>query len=86
MHGGGILFLCLGLLLLVSRLFRWWIDVIVEATYLGRHTSLVYKGLRVGMLMFILSEAIFFFRFFWRYIYYANVIGHLWPPEGISPL
>lgn len=52
-------------------------DVIIEATYLGRHTSLVYRGLRIGMVMFILSEILFFFTFFWRYIYYSHVIGHM---------
>lgn len=36
--------------------------------------------------MFILSEILFFFTFFWRYIYYSHVIGHMWPPEGIRPL
>lgn len=35
-----------------------------ERTYLGHHTSYVSRGLRMGMLLFILSEALFFFGFF----------------------
>lgn len=38
--------------------------MVVEATFLGRHTSLVYRGLRVGMILFLLSEGFFFFTFF----------------------
>lgn len=53
---------------------------------MGRHTSLVYRGLRIGMVIFILSEVFFFFTFFWSYVYYSHVMGHMWPPEGIRPL
>lgn len=53
---------------------------------MGRHTSLVYRGLRVGMLIFILSEGMFFLRFFWGYLYYSTVMGRIWPPVGIVPL
>ena len=54
--------------------------MVIEATFLGRHTSLVYRGLRVGMLCFLWSEGFFFFAFFWSYIYYWLVMGQLWPP------
>lgn len=60
--------------------------MVIEATFLGRHTSLVYRGLRIGIIMFILSEGFFFFTFFWSYIYYSQVIGQLWPPfRPINP-
>ena len=85
-HMEGVLVLCIGFLVLGLTVVRWWIDVVLESTYLGRHTSLVYRGLRIGMLAFILSERLFFFGFFWSYLYYSHVMGHIWPPEGIRPL
>ncbi|MEW8115341.1 MAG: cytochrome c oxidase subunit 3 [Candidatus Thiodiazotropha endolucinida] len=38
--------------------------MVIEATFLGRHTSLVYRGLRVGIFCFLWSEGFFFFCFF----------------------
>jgi cytochrome c oxidase subunit 3 len=38
--------------------------VIFEAVYQGRHTSYVQKGLRLGFLLFIVSEIFLFFAFF----------------------
>jgi len=49
---------------LVSIVFFWWFDVIREGTYEGQHTKDVQTGLRMGMLLFIVSEVMFFFRFF----------------------
>lgn len=45
----------------------WWRDVIREATFQGCHTSAVQKGLRLGMILFIVSEVMFFFSFFWAF-------------------
>lgn len=67
----------IGLFSVVVTLVGWWWDVVVEATYLGRHTSLVYRGLRIGIIIFILSEVMFFFGFFWSYLYYSHVMGHM---------
>ena len=85
-HGKGILLLCFSSLALLLAVSGWWMDVTVEGTYLGRHTSLVYRGLRIGMLVFILSELMFFFSFFWSYLYYASVVGSVWPPAGVYPI
>jgi len=45
----------------------WWRDVIREATFLGYHTKKVVWGLRFGMVLFIVSEVMFFFSFFWAF-------------------
>jgi hypothetical protein len=44
--------------------FLWWRDVVREATYEGHHTNIVQLGMRYGMLLFIVSEVMFFFAFF----------------------
>ena len=65
----------------------WWRDVIREATFEGSHTVIVQNGLRYGMLLFILSEIMLFFAFFWGFFHSSlnpvSEIGSIWPPKGI---
>jgi len=70
-------------------IYQWWRDITREATFQGCHTQIVYKGIRIGIILFIISEIIFFFSFFWAYFHSALApridIGQLWPPYGIKP-
>ena len=63
---------------------KWLIDIIREATFEGYHTLAVQKGIYFGMLLFILSEIMFFFSFFWGYFHVSwspNIyINTVWPP------
>ena len=65
----------------------WWRDVISEATFEGHHTNIVQLGLRYGMILFIVSEVMFFFAFFWAFFASSLTptieIGNIWPPKGI---
>jgi len=85
--GGGFL-LSLGLVFLIGVLACWWRDVVREGTYQGHHTSVVQKGLRIGMLLFILSEVMFFAGFFWAFFHSSLAptveLGCVWPPYGID--
>ena len=87
--GGGLVFVY-GLVntLLVSAL--WWRDVIREGTYGGYHTVEVQRGLSLGFGLFLVSEVMFFFSFFWAFFYLALnpslEIGGVWPPTGIIPM
>lgn len=70
-------------------IYQWWRDVIRESTFQGFHTFTVYKGLRLGIILFITSEVLFFFSFFWAF-YHSSLspsieIGQCWPPQGIIP-
>jgi cytochrome c oxidase subunit 3 len=49
---------------IVMSMFVWWRDIIREATYEGQHTSMVQLSMRMGMILFITSEVMFFFAFF----------------------
>nr|AHA52456.1 cytochrome c oxidase subunit III [Acanthormius sp. QL-2013] len=75
----------LGYILLMMMMFQWWRDVIRESTYQGNHTMMVIKGLRFGMVLFILSEVMFFVSFFWTYFHMflspSVDIGGIWPPK-----
>lgn len=86
--GGGYIIL-LGLLLVLGTMYVWWRDVVRESTFEGHHTKLVVNGLRYGVILFIVSEIMFFFAFFWAYFHSSLAptveLGAVWPPEGISP-
>jgi cytochrome c oxidase subunit 3 len=92
MHGyymGGFL-LKFGFLMLIFMMFVWWRDIIREAMIEGQHTSRVQTGLRMGMLLFIVSEVMFFLAFFWAFFYSSFnpsfAIGGVWPPVFLTVL
>jgi len=91
-HGyiGGEMVLATGMTILVYSMYVWWRDVIREATFEGHHTSMVQLGLRYGMILFIVSEVMFFLAFFWAFFHSSLNptidIGAIWPPKGIQVL
>jgi cytochrome c oxidase subunit 3 len=92
MHGyklGGSI-LSIGFIALTLNAFLWWRDVVRESTFRGKHTKPVQNGLKNGMLLFIVSEVMFFFAFFWAFfatsLSPALSIGCIWPPTGIDVL
>jgi cytochrome c oxidase subunit 3 len=68
----------------------WFRDVVRESAYEGSHSVHVQDGLRLGVILFIVSEVLFFFSFFWAYFHSSLVptidIASVWPPVGIQPL
>nr|YP_010418342.1 cytochrome c oxidase subunit III [Cuspidaria undata]USF19211.1 cytochrome c oxidase subunit 3 [Cuspidaria undata] len=68
----------------------WWRDIIREGTLTGKHPVMVLRGLKCGMVLFILSEVLFFFSFFWAFFQSSLApsmeIGMEWPPVGIKCL
>lgn len=89
MHGLDKKVFLVGVGMLILTLFGWWRDVVREGNTQGLHTQAVQRGLRVGMLLFICSEVMFFAAFFWAYFNAALVpteaSGHIWPPKNIIP-
>jgi len=86
----GVSTLCSSLFFLIYILFAWFRDIIHEATIQGCHTLQVQASLRLGFKLFIVSEAMFFFGFFWAF-FHASLsptieIGGEWPPLGIDVL
>jgi hypothetical protein len=64
--GGWNLFIT-GFFVIFYVMYTWWRDVIREATFEDQHSVVVQKGLRLGMILFIISEVMFFFAFFWAF-------------------
>ena len=68
----------------------WFRDIILEATYLGCHTTQVQKGLTIGVILFIVSEVFAFLSVFWAFFHSSLSpsieIGGVWPPQGSEAL
>nr|DAZ91321.1 TPA_asm: COX3 [Echiuropus macronychus] len=81
--------LLVALLTLAMVSAQWWRDVSREGTLQGLHTLKVSTGLRAGMLLFIVSEVLFFFSFFWAFFHSSlnptMELGATWPPTSINP-
>jgi cytochrome c oxidase subunit 3 len=91
--------LALGLAGILYTMAGWWTDIVKEANE-GDHTPVVSIGLRYGMILFILSEVMFFVAWFW--IFFEMALFHhvrelspiddvraawsSWPPKGIESL
>nr|QFQ01323.1 cytochrome coxidase subunit III [Acanthephyra smithi] len=80
--------LILSFVAIMLTMTQWWRDVTREGTYQGHHTSRVVVGLQWGMILFITSEVLFFFSFFWAFFHSSLAptveLGNCWPPAGIQ--
>jgi cytochrome c oxidase subunit 3 len=87
-HKGGEFLMFAGLFLTFSCMSIWWRDVVREGTFEGSHTVVVQEGLRNGIILFIVSEVMFFFAFFWAFfsssISPSVDLGAVWPPKGLQ--
>jgi len=85
-----LFFLGLAFFTLVYSMSLWFRDIISEGTYLGNHTLAVQKGLNMGVILFIVSEALFFLAIFWAYFHSSLSptveLGAHWPPMGIDAI
>jgi len=92
MHGynGGGWVLAFGISTIIYAMYVWWRDIIREGTFQGYHTLAVQQGLRYGVILFIVSEVMFFVAFFWAFFHSSLAptieIGASWPPKGIEVL
>jgi heme/copper-type cytochrome/quinol oxidase subunit 3 len=88
----GVISSKLGLIVAISSfiggLIVWGVSVVYDSLYDQQHTYEVKRGLVMGMLLFIISEVMFFFSFFWSYFYISLsptiAIGCVWPPYGLT--
>ena len=95
-HDSGPWIALIGLVIVLYTMWSWWADVIAEGEA-GDHTPIVQIGLRYGMVLFIISEVMFFSAWFWTFFKHAlypmgrrsraiKVIPGTWPPAGIETL
>jgi len=63
-HYSQLFLLSLGFVLILLCMIAWFKDVVRESTFQGYHTKMALLGLKIGFLLFIVSEVLFFFSFF----------------------
>nr|AYP72630.1 cytochrome oxidase subunit 3 [Hippopus hippopus]QNK04087.1 cytochrome c oxidase subunit III [Hippopus hippopus] len=86
----GVLMVCAGLSMMVKSVFSWFEEFNAEK-WKRQHGSMVARGIKVGMALFISSEAAFFVSFFWAFSHAcwgSCSMNMVWPPMGfwcISP-
>lgn len=89
-YTGGWDLLFRGLVIILYVMYTWWRDIVREATFEEHHTFPVQRGLRLGVMLFIVSEVMFFFAFFWAFFHSSLSpsynIGGVWPPRAITPI
>lgn len=75
--------------LIILVAIQWFRDIIREGKG-GLHTSYVQRGLLIGFLLFVVSEIMLFFGFFWSFFNSAQSpgigLGATWPPIGIAAI
>jgi cytochrome c oxidase subunit 3 len=88
-----------GLVGILFTMFAWWADVVKESRG-GDHTPVVQLGLRYGMILFIMSEVMFFVAWFWVFFemslfHHERTLSAIpevrnawsqWPPHGVEIL
>ena len=89
-HLGVLKFLLLSFILIIGFMIIWFKDIYIESNLEGFHSKSVLIGLKIGFILFIASEVLFFFSFFWAFFHSslspAIEIGNIWPPLGIDAL
>lgn len=58
----------LPLIVLLAIIFVWFRDIVREGKQ-GLHTKIVQKGLVLGYILFLITEIMLFFSFFWSYFH-----------------
>nr|YP_009445993.1 cytochrome c oxidase subunit III [Trocnadella arisana]AMY96198.1 cytochrome c oxidase subunit III [Trocnadella arisana] len=90
MHSLNMKVMIIGMITLVLSSIQWWRDIIRESTFQGMHNKKVAIMMKWGMMLFILSEVLFFTSFFWSFFHMSlapNIeLGMMWPPMGIKSL
>nr|QZZ18351.1 cytochrome c oxidase subunit III [Sobrala sp. SL-2021a] len=86
-HKLNLTLMMMGLMIIIMTMMQWWRDVVRESTFQGMHTSVVIMSMKLGMIMFIMSEVLFFVSFFWAFFHSSLSpsieIGMKWPPVGV---
>lgn len=66
MHGVTPFPFLIGLAGVLYVMFAWW-SYVADESKIGDHTPVVRIGLRYGFILFVMSEVMFFFAWFWAF-------------------
>lgn len=86
---GSTTLLVLALISLGIVVIGWFRDITREGLS-GKHTAKVQSGLMLGVILFLMSEVMVFFSFFWAFFHASLApsieLGGVWPPVGITAI
>jgi heme/copper-type cytochrome/quinol oxidase subunit 3 len=79
------------LIFLILNLYNWFKRLSRETSYLGSINYFILNSIKVGFILFLASEVIFFIRFFWGYFHFIFItpsdVGFIrWPPFPLDPV
>lgn len=81
--------LALGLISLLLVTLGWFRDITREGLS-GKHSTKVQSGLMFGVILFLTSEVMVFFSFFWAFFHASLApsieLGGVWPPVGVTAI
>lgn len=80
----------LSFIILILSISLWWYDMVQESVIEGAYTQKVQLNISIGMILFIVSEIMFFFGFFWAFFHFSlnpsDAIQGNWPPVSIESI
>jgi len=86
---GSATLLTLGLISLLLVTLGWFRDITREGLS-GKHSTKVQSGLMFGVILFLTSEVMVFFSFFWAFFHASLApsveLGGVWPPVGVTAI
>nr|YP_010937205.1 cytochrome c oxidase subunit III [Iassus lateralis]WIW75748.1 cytochrome c oxidase subunit III [Iassus lateralis]WKW94148.1 cytochrome c oxidase subunit III [Iassus lateralis]WLN32153.1 cytochrome c oxidase subunit III [Iassus lateralis] len=90
MHKINMNIMIMGFTTMILSTYQWWRDIVRESTFQGIHNKKIMTMMKWGMMLFILSEVLFFTSFFWAFFHASLApsieLGMKWPPTGIISL
>lgn len=80
----------LSFIILLLSISLWWYDMVQESVIEGAYTQKVQLNISIGMILFIVSEIMFFFGFFWAFFHFSlnpsDAIQGNWPPVSVESI
>ena len=71
-------------------LLQWWQELLIEYIWGPQISLQEYDNFKLGLVLLILTEAIFFVSLLWAFFHFSLSpsiwVGHVWPPFGIVPI
>nr|WRK67382.1 cytochrome c oxidase subunit III [Pentidionis agamae] len=81
--------LMMGMIISLITFFSWSKDIYTESSMEGNHSKKTASTLKIGMILFIVSEIFLFVSMFWAFFHSSMSpsveIGMNWPPQKIMP-
>lgn len=84
-YSHALLTMGISFIMILYIMYLWLSDITNESLILGFHLFKVSRGLIYGFLLFVVTEIMLFFSFFWAYFHSAlNPTYSIWPPIGLD--